>query len=70
MVNRIEYTGKVYVYSGGMSKDMIKLSTEKLEEHGVNENDIVVIEAPEGVPAGSIMVTIWPHSIFQLQRSS
>jgi hypothetical protein len=61
MVNRIEYTGKVYVYSSGMSKDMIKLSTEKLEEHGVNENDIVVIEAPEGVPAGSIMVTIWPH---------
>ena len=25
------------------------------------ENDIVVIEAPEGIPEGSIMVTIWPH---------
>ena len=59
MVNRIEYTGKVYVYSSGMSKDMIKLRTEKLEEHGVNENDIVVIEAPEGVPEGC--PSWWPQ---------
>ena len=61
MVNRIDYIGKVYVYSSGMSRDMIKLSMEKLRVHGVNENDIIVIEAPEGVPEGSIMVTIGPH---------
>jgi hypothetical protein len=61
MVDRIDYVGKVYVYSSGMSEDIIKASKQKLEEFGVNENDIVIIGLPEGVPQGSILVTIWPH---------
>jgi hypothetical protein len=53
-----------------MSKEMINLSKEKLSEHGVNEKDIVVIGVPEGVPEGSIMVTIWPHylSVARVKR--
>ena len=61
MDNKIDYSGKVYVYSSGMTKDLISLSIEKLGEHGVNKNDIIVIELPEGVPEGCIMVTIWLH---------
>ena len=61
MDNRIDYSGKVYVYSSGMSEDIIKLSKEKLSEYGVNQNDMEVIEVPEDVPQGAIMVTIWPH---------
>jgi len=70
MVDRIDYVGKVYVYSGGMSEDIIKASKQKLEEFGVNENDIVIIGLPEGVPEGSILVTIWPHylSVARVKR--
>jgi hypothetical protein len=70
MSNKINYTGKVYVYSSGMSEDMIKLSKEKLCEHGINENDIIIIEVPQDVPEGSIMVTIWPHylSVSKVKR--
>ena len=70
MDNKIDYTGKVYVYSSGMTKDLISLSIEKLGEHGVKKNDIIVIELPEGVPEGCIMVTIWPHylSIAKVKR--
>jgi hypothetical protein len=70
MDEKIEYAGKVYLYSSGMSKDIVNLSKEKLLEHGVNENDIVVIGVPEGVPEGSIMVTIWPHylSVAKVKR--
>jgi hypothetical protein len=70
MVDRIDYAGKVYLYSSGMSKDVIKRSKEKLEEHGVNEKDIIVIEVPEGVPEGSIIVTVWPHylSVAKVKR--
>jgi hypothetical protein len=41
-----------------------------LEEFGVNENDIVIIGLPEGVPQGSILVTIWPHylSVARVKR--
>ena len=70
MVDRIDYVGKVYVYSSGMSEDIIKASKQKLEEFGVNENDIVIIGLPEGVPQGSILVTIWPHylSVARVKR--
>ena len=70
MVDRIDYAGKVYVYSSGTSNEIIKLSKEKLREYGVNENDIVVIDIPEGVPEGSIMVTVWPHylSVAKVKR--
>ena len=61
MDNKIDYSGKVYLYSSGMTKDIINLSIKKLSEHGVNKNDIIIIEVPEGVPEGCIMVTIWPH---------
>ena len=70
MAGRIDYAGKVYVYSSGMSKEIINLSKEKLGEYGVNENDIVVIDIPEGVPEGAIMVTVWPHylSVAKVKR--
>ena len=70
MGNRIDYSGKVYVYSSGMSEDIIKLSKEKLSEYGVNQNDMEVIEVPEDVPQGAIMVTIWPHylSVAKVKR--
>ncbi len=68
--DRIEYSGKVYLYSSGMPEDLITLSKEKLTERGVNEGDIVVVEVPEGVPEGSIMATIWPHylSVAKVKR--
>jgi hypothetical protein len=70
MHNKIDYTGKVYVYSSGMTKDLVSLSIERLSEYGVNKNDIIIIEVPEGIPEGCIMVTIWPHylSVAKVKR--
>jgi len=70
MSDRIDYIGKVYVYSSGMSEDIIKASKQKLQEFGVRLNDIIIIGLPEGVPEGSIMVTIWPHylSVARVKR--
>lgn len=67
---KIEYTGKVYVYSSGMPADHVELAKEKLGDYGVNSADIVVIEVPEGVPEGAIMVTVWPHylSVARVKR--
>jgi hypothetical protein len=60
-MDKIDYLGKVYIYSSGMSEELIKISKEKLRERGVNEDDITIIQIPEGVPQGSIIATIWPH---------
>ena len=68
--DKLEYSGKVYLYSSGMPEDLIVLSKEKLAERGVSEGDIVVLLAPVGVPEGSIMATIWPHylSVARVKR--
>ena len=61
LIDHIDYTGKVYVYNSGLSQEMVILSKQKLNEYGVNSDDIQIIDVPEGVPEGSILVTIWPH---------
>jgi len=68
--DKLDYAGKVYIYSSGMPEDLITTSKEKLIERGVNENDIVVLLDPVGVPEGSIMATIWPHylSVAKVKR--
>jgi hypothetical protein len=68
--DKLEYSGKVYLYSSGMPDDLVALSKEKLVERGVNESDIVLLLDPVGVPEGSIMATIWPHylSVARVKR--
>ena len=68
--SRIEYSGSVYLYSSGFTKQFVDTAKEKLSQYGVSEKDMVVIEVPEGVPEGSIMVTIWPHylSVAKVKR--
>ncbi len=53
-----------------MPEDLIDKSKIKLKEHGVNLEDLVVIESPENVPEGSIMITLWPHylSVAKVKR--
>jgi hypothetical protein len=61
MSSKIDYVDKVYLYSSGMSSELVERSKRVLTEYGVNHKDIVIIESPEGVPEGSIIITIWPH---------
>ena len=70
MNDMIEYVDKVYLYSSGMSSEIVEKSISALKIHGAKPEDVVVIEVPEGVPEGSIMVTIWPHylSVSRVKR--
>jgi hypothetical protein len=71
MDKKIEYSGSVYLYSSGMSVELIDIAKSKLiKDHGVSLDDIVLIEVPEGVPEGSVMITIWPHylSVAKVKR--
>jgi hypothetical protein len=70
MKDKLNYEGKVFLYSSGMPDDLIRRSKLKLVEMGVLEQHIEVITAPEGVPKGGIIVTIWPHylSVAKVKR--
>jgi hypothetical protein len=63
MADKIEYQGTVYVYNAGYPEDLVQQSKKKLQEYGVNLSDIQVIERPEGIPDGSILVTLWAHNL-------
>ncbi|MFY3739785.1 MAG: hypothetical protein HMLIMOIP_000204 [Candidatus Nitrosomirales archaeon] len=63
MTDKIQYQGTVYVYNTGYPEELVQQSKKKLEEYGVNLSDIEVIEKPEGIPDGSILVTLWAHNL-------
>ena len=53
-----------------MPEELINKSKIKLQAHGVNLKDLIIIETPENVPQGSIMITLWPHylSVAKVKR--
>ena len=53
-----------------MAAELFDRSKEKLIEYGVDLKDLVIIESPENVPEGSIMITLWPHylSVAKVKR--
>ena len=63
MADKIEYKGNVYLYNTGYPEELVQQSKNKLVEYGVRMSDIKVIDRPEGIPNGSIMVTIWAHNL-------
>ncbi|MFQ5970137.1 MAG: hypothetical protein ACE5J2_06565 [Nitrososphaerales archaeon] len=63
MPEKIEYQGTVYIYNTGYPQELVQQSRNKLVEYGVNPSDIKIIDRPEGIPDGSIMVTIWAHNL-------
>lgn len=63
MADKLEYEGSVYLYNTGYPEELVQQSKSKLVEYGVKMTDIKVIDRPEGIPDGSIMVTIWAHNL-------
>lgn len=63
MAEKLEYKGSVYLYNTGYPEDLVEQSKNKLLEYGVRMSDIKVIDRPENIPDGSIMVTIWAHNL-------
>lgn len=70
MSRNIEYADNVYLYSSGMPEDLIQKSKMTLQNYGVDLKDLIIIESPENVPEGAIMITLWPHylSVAKVKR--
>ena len=53
-----------------MPEELIDKSKIILQSHGVDLKDLVIIESPENVPQGAIMITLWPHylSVAKVKR--
>ncbi len=53
-----------------MPEDLIQKSKMTLQNYGVDLKDLIIIESPENVPEGAIMITLWPHylSVAKVKR--
>ncbi len=62
-MEKIEYNGTVWAIDHNNPKPLVEHSVKKLQEYGINKEDIVLTDAPENVKVGAIVVEIWPHHL-------
>jgi hypothetical protein len=62
-LEKIEYNGTVWVIDHNNPKPLVEHSVKKLQEYGINKEDIVLTDAPENVKVEAIVVEIWPHHL-------
>lgn len=62
-MEKIEYNGTVWAIDHNNPKPLVEHTLKKLQEYGINKEDIVLTDAPENVKVGAIVVEIWPHHL-------
>jgi len=62
-LEKIEYDGTVWLIDHNNPKPLVEHSVKKLQEYGINKEDIVLTDAPENVKVEAIVVEIWPHHL-------
>lgn len=62
-MEKIEYNGTVWVIDHNNPKPLVEHSVKKLQEYGINKEDIVLTDAPENVKVEAIVVEIWPYHL-------
>ncbi len=62
-MEKIEYTGTVWVIDHNNPTPLVEHSIKKLQDYGIKKDDIEITDAPENVKIGAIVVEIWPHHL-------
>ena len=62
-MEKIEYNGTVWLIDHNNPKPLVEHSVKKLQEYGINKEDIILTDAPENVKVEAIVVEIWPHHL-------
>ncbi len=62
-MKKIEYNGTVWLIDHNNPKPLVEHYVKKLQEYGINKEDIVLTDAPENVKVEAIVVEIWPHHL-------
>ncbi len=62
-MDKIEDNGTVWAIDHNNPKPVVEHSVKKLQEYGINKEDIVLTDAPDNVKVEAIVVEIWPHHL-------
>ena len=53
----------MYAINHNNPEPLVEHAVRKLREHGVDEKDIEITDAPSGIRVGSVVVEIWPYHL-------
>ena len=62
-MEKIEYTGPVYVLDHKYPEPLLNHSIKKLEDLGIKKEDITITDSPEKPKIGEIVVEVFPYHL-------
>ena len=62
-MEKIEYTGTVYVLDHKYPEPLLNHSIKKLENLGIKKEDIAITDSPEKPQIGNIVVEVFPYHL-------
>ena len=62
-MEKIEYTGTVYLLDHKYPEPLLNHSLKKLQQLGIKKEDITVTDSPESPQIGNIVVEIFPYHL-------
>ena len=60
-MEKIEYTGTVYLLDHKYPEPLLNHSIKKLQQLGIKKEDITITDSPENPKIGSIVVEVFPY---------
>ena len=60
-MEKIEYTGTVYLLDHKYPKPLLNHSFKKLQQLGIKKEDITITDSPENPKIGSVVVEVFPY---------
>ena len=62
-MEKIDYTGTVYLLDHKYPEPLLNHSIKKLEELGIKKDDITITDSPENPQIGNIVVEVFPYHL-------
>ena len=60
-MEKIEYTGTVYVLDHKYPEPLLNHSIKKLQQLGIKKEDITITDSPENPKIGNVVVEVFPY---------
>ena len=62
-MEKIDYTGTVYLLDHKYPEPLLNHSVKKLEDLGIKKEDITITDSPENPQIGNIVVEVFPYHL-------
>ena len=62
-MEKIEYTGTVYVLDHKYPEPLLSHTIRKLQELGIKKEDITITDSPENPEIGNVVVEVFPYHL-------